>query len=140
MPLKKLSFTHWRTKRLGAISVRAGSGESSDSCRRSGLIQVLNCCALSSFSKYSRQASQKVSGASMILMTRWGRNGSCERGERDILDRSSQLIHRERKKYRLTWAAVKSCNVEFYLSGIGEIMKRTYQPSVTRRKRTHGFR
>lgn len=39
--------------------------------------------------------------------------GVCERGEPDILDPSPQLIHRGRKKYRLTPTSVKSCNVEF---------------------------
>src|SRR5688500_12080992 len=64
----KFSFTRCITNRLGATSVRVGSWTLWDSSRCSGLIQVLNCWALSSFSKRSRQESQKVSIADMVVI------------------------------------------------------------------------
>ena len=55
--LRKRSFTHCITKRLGAL-IRTVS-PSIPACN--GLIQVLNCCAESSFSNRLRQAGQKFS-------------------------------------------------------------------------------
>jgi hypothetical protein len=52
------------TKRFGATST--GSDALCDDSRDRGFIQVLNCWALNSFSKYSRQESQKISTAGMM--------------------------------------------------------------------------
>jgi len=108
---RKLSLTHCRTKRLGAT--RTGSDAFRDESRYSGLIHVLNCWALSSFSKYPRQESQKVSIAGMVVSACWGKKGKFESGVTGILDRSDTLIHRGGKKYRLTSTCLKSCNAEF---------------------------
>src|SRR5687768_4829767 len=67
-----------------------------------------------------------------------GKSGNSKAGgEWRILAPSLLLIHRGRKKYRLTSTFVKSCNVEFYLSGLGEENNETHLSTIRHAKKAN---
>lgn len=115
----------------------------------SGLIQVLNSCDGTSDSSCEAQASQRSCMAGLERSKGWairvgglvgGGNGGqspCA-GKPCILPRANPGSPTPSLTRTGGYDVIEGFSDEFTKT-IGAIMKRTFQPSVTRRKRTHGF-